>query len=204
MIIHDATLPINESLPVWPGDLPVRLTVALQEGGVQVTHLSLSAHTGTHIDAPRHLLGPAAASIDDLDLDLLRGPATLYDLSACPRLDRAVLEQHLGHERPRRLLLRLRATPMTPESYLRYSALEADAARCLVACGVRLVGIDAPSVDAPDSCDLPIHHALLEAGVIIIENLALDGIAPGEWQCACLPIKLSGADGAPARVLLWC
>jgi len=93
---------------------------------------------------------------------------------------------------------------MTPESYLRYSALEADAARWLVDRGVRLVGIDAPSVDAPDSSDLPVHRALLEAGVIIIENLALDCIAPGEWQCACLPIKLSGADGAPARVLLWC
>jgi arylformamidase len=203
MTIVDATLTISPQMPVWPGDPPARLTVAHHDSGLQVTQLCLGAHTGTHVDAPRHLLGPEAAAIDDLSLEALCGPGVVADLSMLERLDRAGLQACLGSEPPLRLLLRLRAAPMTAANYLAFWALEVDAAQWLVERGVRLVGVDVPSVDAPESADLPVHRVLLEGGVIIVENLALSHIAPGAWQCACLPLRLAGADGAPARVALW-
>ncbi|MEN6479587.1 MAG: cyclase family protein [Anaerolineales bacterium] len=209
MSVVDISLGLTEQLTVWPGDPPLKTRVRRTNTGIQVTEFALCAHAGTHMDAPRHMLGPSAASIDQQTLDALVGPAVLLDLSTgvapteTTPLDEAALTACLGEQPPCRLLLRLRPAPMTPETFLTYRPLAVSAARWLVDHGVRLVGLDVPSVDAAESTTFPVHHILLGAGVAIVENLALDEAPAGNWQCACLPLKLVGADGAPVRAVLW-
>ena len=83
-----------------------------------------------------------------------------------------------------------------------FVALAPDAAAWLLDHGIRLVGIDGPSIEAYDAPGDPVHRALLAAGVIIVENLALAGVAPGAYELTCLPLRIAGCDGAPARVVL--
>lgn len=209
MSVIDLSLGLTEQLPVWPGDPTPKITARHAESGIQVTEFALCAHAGTHMDAPRHMLGASAASIDQQALDALVGPAMLLDLSTgigtteTTPLAEATLTACLGEQPPCRLLLRLRPAPMTPETFLLYRPLAVSAAHWLVDHGVRLVGLDVPSVDAAESTTFPVHHILLGAGVAIVENLALGKAPAGNWQCACLPLKLVGADGAPVRAVLW-
>ena len=203
MPIYDISLGLSEQMPVWAGDQPLQQSLRYYENGLQVTRFTMGAHAGTHMDAPRHMLGASAPSIDHVPLDALVGPATVADLTAIETLNAAALAARLGEQPPCRLLLKLRADPMTAATFMAYAAPDVGAARWLVAHGVRLLGLDVPSVDAPESDEYPVHRVLLKAGVVIIENLVLDEIAAGDYQCACLPLKLLGADGAPARVVLW-
>jgi len=201
--VYDVTLGLSEQLPVWAGDQPFQQSQRFYDNGLQVTRFAMGAHVGTHLDAPRHMLGADTPGIDRVPLDALVGPATVADLTTGETLDAAALAARLGAQPPRRLLLKLRAAPMTAETFMAYAALDVSAAHWLVAHGVGLLGVDVPSVDAPESDTFPVHRILLGAGVVIVENLAVDAIAPGAWQCAGLPLKLVGADGAPARVVLW-
>jgi len=193
---------------VWPGDEPVQSSALRYDNGVQVGRFAMGAHTGTHVDAPRHVLGPDADGVEALDLGLLVGEAAVVDLTSAvpPGVksfgDRALSAQ-LGDNAPLRLLLRLRPKPTSQTTFLAYPAPDLSAARWLVAHGVRLLGLDVPSVDVPEAEDLAVHRVLLEAGLVIVENLMLCGVPVGSWQFACLPLRLVGADGAPARVLLW-
>lgn len=204
-IFYDISLPISEESPVWPGDTPV--TVARGDSLPMVTTFTLSSHAGTHVDAPAHFIS-GGTSVDRLPLDLLIGPAWVAHLPGPGPLTADQLSSAGIPEGPFRLLLRTdnsdrRAgrTGFDPD----FVALAPDAAKALLARGVRLVGIDGPSVEsyvASSGGGAPVHHALLEAGVVIIENLALAGIAAGAYRLICLPLRLTGGDGAPARVIL--
>jgi arylformamidase len=192
MRIFDITLPLGPATPRYPGDPPVEvapLSHADGEARFALSRLTLGTHAGTHVDPPAHLL-PGAATVDALPLDALVGPARLVEVDA----GRAVLPEDLAivPRRTRRLLLRTGGQPLTPE-----------AARALVTRGVRLVGVDGLSVDPIDGeGPAPAHHALLAAGVVIVEGLALAAVPPGRYTLVCLPLRLAGGDGAPARAVL--
>jgi arylformamidase len=167
-----------------------------------VSRLTLSTHAGTHVDPPAHFL-PGGATVDILPLDVLVGPAVVVDLSGggpidAARLAAAVPGDDSGDGGGRRLLLRTGAADEVPTAD---GALTEDAARWLVERGVRLVGADTLSIE-PATDTYPVHRILLDAGVVIVEGLDLFGVTPGRYQLACLPLRIAGGDGAPARAVL--
>ena len=202
----DISLPVSPALPVWPGSPPVEMTrrLALDRGDpVNDTTIRLSVHTGSHVDAPLHFLA-GGASADVLPLATLIGPAHVAAAAADEAISAAVLERLAIPPATERLLLQTKnssrwadAGAFQPD----YVALTADAARWVVERGIRLIGLDALSIqrygDGPQT-----HLTLLEAGVIIIEGLNLSGVVPGAYELICLPVRLAGAEGAPVRAVL--
>jgi len=207
MKIHDISLPVSESLAVWPGDPAIHITQPshLDRGDLYtVSRLDLGAHTGTHVDAPAHFV-PGGAGVDRLDLDLLVGPAWVVHVPDARVLTPEVLESLSIPPGAERLLFRTRNSDhwASGEEGFRedYVGVTDAGARWLIARGVRLVGIDYLSVSTYTDL-VPPHQTLLGAGVIILEGLNLSGINPGQYRLVCLPIKLMGGDGAPARTIL--
>jgi arylformamidase len=205
MRIYDITRPIYPGMPVYPGDpeVAIRPWLGVARGdGVNVAILTLGSHTGTHVDAPRHV-SDAGLSLDRLSLDLLIGPAIVADVGPARRIDAVVLRQTpaLDLGAPPRLLLRAGA-PAPAGDAAPHPSLTEDAARLLLETDIRLVGVEAPSVDPPSAQDLLVHRLLLEAGVIIVENLDLSAVPAGEYELVCLPLAIRNGDGAPARAAL--
>ena len=207
MTIYDISLPISESTLVWPGDPPIRLPkpAHLDRGDLcTITRLDMSAHTGTHIDAPAHFLR-GGATVDALDLNILVGPALVVDARHVDALSATALYTLAIPAGVERLLIRTRNSELWnhPKQGFRedFVGITEDGARWLVAQGIRLVGIDYLSV-APFDQPAPTHEILLNAGVIPIEGLDLRQIRPGLYQLVCLPLNIVGSDGAPARVIL--
>jgi arylformamidase len=207
MRIHDISLPISESLVVWPGDPAIRITQPshLDKGDVAtVTRLDMSAHTGTHVDAPAHFIS-GGWGVDTLDLNVLVGPALVVHALEADALTAAVLAGLPIPPGTERLLFRTRNSDRWARGEREFDkdfvAITEDGARWLVERGVRLVGVDCLSVGPFDE-PVPTHRILLEAGVIAVEGLNLSNIAPGLYQFVCLPLKIVGGDGAPARAIL--
>lgn len=207
MPIYDISLPLSPSLVVWPGDPPVAITQpsSMARGdSFSLTRMDISAHTGTHVDAPAHFVA-GGAGVDSLDLDVLIGPALVVDARSANTLSAAVLESLAIPAGTQRVLFRTRNSELWRESHtvfdVDYVAVLADGAAWLVEHGVRLVGVDYLSV-APFAESAPTHQILLAAGVIAVEGLNLSEIEPGAYQLVCLPLKIAGADGAPARAVL--
>jgi arylformamidase len=207
MRIYDISLPISESLVVWPGDPPIRITQPyhLDRGDeATVTRLDMGAHTGTHVDAPAHFV-PGGSGVDDLDLNVLVGPALVVDAREADALSADVLETLPIPPGTERVLFRTRNSDLWTRGKRKFHedfvAISEGGARWLIERGVRLVGVDYLSV-APFDAVIPTHRALLHAGVVAIEGLDLSGIGPGAYQLVCLPLKIVGADGAPARAIL--
>jgi arylformamidase len=207
MPIYDISLPISESSVVWPGDPPVRLTKlkSIEEGGSStVTRLDMSAHTGTHVDAPCHfVLG--APGVDTLDLDVLVGPARVVQAMGVDALSADVLDDlgiPVGTER---VLFRTRNSEFWARGERTFErnfvAVTKDGGQWLIDRGARLVGVDYLSV-APFGNTGPTHRLFLSVGTILLEGLNLSAVAPGEYQLYCLPLKIAGGDGAPARAIL--
>ncbi len=207
MTIYDISLPISESLPIWPGDPPVHITHSshLDRGDEStVSRLDLGAHTGTHVDAPAHFV-PGGAGVDSLDLDLLVGPALVVHALEAEALTADLLESLEIPPGTERVLFRTRNSDLWARGVDEFAedfvAITEDGARWLIARGVRLVGVDYLSV-APFHDPVPTHQLLLRAGLIALEGLDLGQVAPGIYQLVCLPLKLVGADGAPTRAIL--
>jgi arylformamidase len=194
---------------VWPGDTPFALEVAWSPGSgdsVTVSKLTLSPHTGAHADAPLHV-GAGPGDVASQPLEAYWGPCRVLDWRAEAARDgcvaRVALEQRAGElAGATRVLFRTLEQPLAtfPESFPHFAA---DAASWLAALpGMRLVGIDTFSVDAPDSKDLAAHHAFFDRGVAILEGLDLGSAAPGTWELSALPLRLEGADASPVRAAL--
>jgi len=188
--IVDVSVPVRPGMIVYPGDPEVRLErVCSNEGdGFNLSRLDLGVHSGTHVDAPLHFLADGAA-VETLPLDVLVGPCVVVDgldAAAVPRgAERVLFKTQNG---------RLWERDEFTEDF---AELDGEAARALVAAGVRLVGIDYLSIGDEEA-----HRILLGAGVIAVEGLDLREVEPGEYRLVCAPLKLEGAEGAPARVLL--
>ncbi len=203
MKIFDVTLPLTPDLPVYPGDPPVVVEQAAPggEGAPGAARLSLGAHTGTHVDAPAHVV-PGGATVDELPLEILMGKARVVDLAARTRVERADL-QALDLADDLRVLLKTRQSGAGQRGLADDAVfLSEDAAAYLAQAGLKLVGIDTLSVDRFGASDLPAHRALLGAGVVVVEGLDLAEVEPGDYDMTCLPLRIPGADGAPARVVL--
>lgn len=183
---------------MWPGDPPVVVepVTRMEDGDVAaVSRLALGTHTGTHVDPPAHFV-PGGATVDELPLDILVGPAVVADCTGGAPIDATRLEVLDLPAGTTRLLLKTAGGgdgstgTLTPEG-----------AGWLVERGVLLVGADTLSIE-PATNDYPVHRVLLGAGVIIVEGLDLTAVAPGRYQLVCLPLRIAGGDGAPARAVL--
>jgi arylformamidase len=208
MKIHDITLTISPSMPVWPGDPPVQLEqIESMDAGAHanVTRLAMSAHTGTHVDAPHHFLNDGR-TVENLPLDALIGPALVVRLpDELDRVTAAALDAASVPAGTERLLLRTRNSDLwarrQTDFFPAFVGISADGADWLVRRGLRLVGMDYLSV-APFQQSEATHRILLAAGIILLEGADLHAVPPGAYELFCLPLKLLGSDGAPARAIL--
>lgn len=205
----DISIPLAEGAPVWPGDTAFTCGwTARRESGSSINLASLhgSAHAGTHADAPLHVESAWGGS-ETLPADAFVGDAVVVALphgfAADGVIDARLLESLLaGATECARVLIRTGRSVAHGTFPDAWPTLDEHAAHWLVARGVRLLGVDAPSVDARRSTSLPVHHALFSAGAFVLENLALDGVVPGRYELLAQPLLVVGADAAPVRALL--
>jgi len=187
MKLYDATLPIHEKMVVFPGDPPFKKEPVsqIQTGDhCNLARITMGTHLGTHVDPPAHFFANGA-TVEQIALETLVGPGAVVDLRGCSQIDRHALENAsvAGYTR---VLMKTDNGPRLLDSAFHqdYVHLTEDGARYLV---------------NPGS---PVHHLLLEAGILVAEGVHLLDIPPGEYEIFCLPLKIKGADGAPARILL--
>lgn len=213
MKVWDISRTLSNDLAEWPGDEPYRFTVTREKAkgaSVNLSAISMSVHNGTHADAPFHF-DTDGESVEKALLQTYLGRATVVDL-AQPFLDSK--EKHLiTVEDLRRSAEAIAATSRVLVRTGRWSdstlfprqipVIAADVPAWLQKNGVKLLGLDLPSVDEIDSKSLQNHHALAHAGVAIIESLDLSNVASGIYNLAALPLKIAGGDGAPVRAVLW-
>lgn len=203
MTFIDITRPLHTGMAVWPGDTAAEFTlVATKAAGAScnVGRLRLSVHSGTHADAPFHY-DDAGATIDALPPERFIGPARVVDVRGHATLTPATLAGQDFADTPR-VLFRTDAWAPSEAFPPAWPLLAPDLPAWLAARDVGLVGLDVPSVDAPDSKDLALHHALDRAGILILENLDLRGVEPGVYELIALPLRVRGGDGSPIRAVL--
>jgi arylformamidase len=202
----DISVPLRNAMTVYSGDPPFHIerSGSIVEGGSSnVSRMQLGVHTGTHVDAPIHFIDGAAGS-ETTPLDALMGPAWVVDASS---VGGAITARDVSRfdipDGETRLLFRTPSVRSWEQIQFdkAYVAPDASAATALVRRGVRLVGMDYLSV-APFDAPVPTHRILLGAGVVVLEGLDLRDVEPGPYDLLCLPLRIVGSDGAPARALL--
>jgi arylformamidase len=202
MTLIDVTVPIRPRMPIYPGDPGVSLerVQSIPRGDeANVSRLELGCHTGTHVDAPVHFIEGAPAA-ESLPLGPLVGEAIVVDARhlAGP-IGAESLESCGIPADAERVLLRTTNSELwaTDEFTADFIRLDGGGARWVVERGIRLVGLDYLSIGDEEA-----HGTLLGADVVPLEGLDLRAVEPGRYELLCLPLKVVGADGAPARVLL--
>lgn len=203
----DISIPLTTNIPIWPGSIGYKLIpdMRIEKGDeANVSNLYCDLHIGTHVDAPWHFI-PNGKTLETLSLDILIGNAFVAyfpDLEVITAQDLESLNIPANTER---LLFHTRNSQLWANQVKEFNpnfvAISSDAAQWIVDHGIKLVGIDYLSIQRYyDSCLT--HEILLKSGVIILEGLNLTNIASGIYHLICLPLKLVGADGAPARAIL--
>jgi len=206
-VIHDVSIPLQPGVTCWPGDPGFEMCNELRIAAgdeCNLTSIRMSAHTATHVDAPWHFVDDGS-TVETLDLATLIGAAVVVDLGDATVVTPAVLDAARVPPNTERLLLRTSNSEAWRDSradFMRdFVALDAEAAQWVVDRGIRLIGVDYLSVqrfdDPPDT-----HRILLRARTVIVEGLDLSGVEAGRYRFICLPLKLVGSDGAPARAVL--
>lgn len=206
--VVDLSVPLDDHTPVWPGDPPVRLApvATIARDGYNLLAVQLGSQSGTHCDAPRHFLADGAP-VDALDLRLCAGPGVLVDLRGRPDrhpIGLADLAADLDRVGPATIVVLHTgwSAHLGTSRYADHPYLDPDACRALLGRGVRTIGLDAPGVDATPSEEYPCHHLIAEAGGVVVENLTnLAGVDFPDPFVAVLPLRLTGADGAPVRAV---
>lgn len=204
MLIYDISRTVSPKLGVWPEDThySLRWTMRMNAGhSVNVSTITLSAHSGAHTDAPYHF-DDAGLTIDRVPLEKYVGPATVIRLSNRPRVEISDLER-LDFRRVPRVLFKTEASGLADDIFpIDFTHLSPEAADFLGRQGVVLVGTDAPSMDAFDSKTLPAHKTLLRYGVAILEGIDLSQVPEGDYELIALPLKLKDCDSSPVRAIL--
>ncbi len=199
----DISRPLEAGTPPWPGDRQVEFKQELRiaDGeSVNLGSLSISLHNGTHTDAPAHY-NDAGKTIDAVPPDKYIGAAQVIDVRGQESISIGLLKS-LGAPNAPRLILNTGAWENPAEFPRNWPLMDKDVPAWLAANGVVLVGLDAPSVDAFSSKNLPRHHACGDADILILENLDLERVTPGNYELMALPLKITGADGSPVRAVL--
>lgn len=204
-MLIDISPAIHPELPVWPGDAPVVFVRTWSIGPdcpVNVSKISLSTHTGAHVDAPFHF-DPEGAAIDQVDLDTYVGPCRVIHVFDAPGglVDPAQLAGRLDGCPPRVLF---RTYPRAPARRWdsAFSAVAVATVNLLAQAGVRLIGLDTPSLDPESSKTMDAHLAVCRHRMVILEGLVLDEVAEGDYELIALPLKLVGLDASPVRAVL--
>jgi arylformamidase len=199
-VLIDISRPLSDSTAHWPGDTPFDFSLPTRResgNGINVGAINASTHFGTHLDAPFHFTD-SIETIDQLDLGVCYGEALVVDVSGQKVIGPELLPDGL----PKRVLLRTDAWLSSGEFPDSIPTLSLAAVHKLAAQSVTLIGLDVPSVDELDSGDLPIHHALYQARIIILESLFLANVTPGIYLLAAFPLLIRGGDAAPTRAVL--
>ncbi|MBL8124007.1 MAG: cyclase family protein [Blastocatellia bacterium] len=208
MKIYDVTVAISETVPIYEGDPKVKIDsfVSIANGSAaNVSNVCFGAHTGTHVDAPNHFID-GTRTVGDLDVEKLIGPCLVVEVPA----DVIAIEpEHLPVLQDiERIVFKTRNSAFwnTPEDGFRtdFTYITLATAKTLADAGIKLVGIDYLSIEAPGAEGHPVHITLLEKEIVILEGLDLREIAAGDYELICLPLKYVGGtgDGAPARTVL--
>ena len=211
--LRDISVAVREGTPEWPGDTPFscRWTWVMAQGAsVNVSAIGGSPHVGTHADAPLHVKDgwPGA---HELPLEAFHGECLVVDVSAqeaggagitLDALEGAAREAGASIDRVERLLLRTGRTIAAGAFPGGWPAVREDCARALLGRGLRLLGVDCPSVDDRESKTLPVHHMVFGGNACVLENLDLRRTPPGEYELIAPPLKLMALDAAPVRALL--
>jgi arylformamidase len=203
-VIRDISIALREGTPEWPGDTPYacRWASLIAKGeSVNVSAVVGSPHVGTHADAPLHVHDGWPGS-HELPLDAFIGPASVADVSTASGLIEADALAYDPDVHGERLLLRTGRTIAGGQFPNEWPCLSEACVRTLLGRGLRLLGVDAPSVDPRESKTLPVHHMLFSANAYILENLDLRRVAPGPYELIALPLKYMALDAAPVRAVL--
>ena len=206
MQIIDISRTLANDLAPWPGDTPFHyeLKWKMAEGAtVNVGAVTMGVHNGTHADAVFHF-DPKGETIERAELSAFFGPAIVADVTNSATIEIAHLERWANALRDApRLLLKTGAWPDPKTFPKQVPTISREVPSWLQARGVKLLGVDVPSVDAIDSKDLPNHRTLAEGRIAILESLDLSEVVEGRYQFAALPIKIANGDAAPVRAILW-
>jgi arylformamidase len=202
----DISVPLRNGMAAWPGDAPFQRTSTLKIAkgdACNLSQISTTAHIGTHMDAPRHYL-EGAAGMESLPISAGIGPARVIEIRSHEAIRIAELEPHrlLNGER---ILFKTAnsATCWNSDDFQKqYIYIPPETAHYLAECGVQTVGVDYLSVGGFEQGGAETHRILLQAGIWIIEGLMLEHVQPGEYELVCLPLRIIGGDGAPARAVL--
>jgi len=199
----DVSIPLRPGMTVWPGDTEFKFEASsrIAEGAeCNVSSVTFSTHTGTHVDAPWHF-EDGGKRLDEVDTSVFFGEALLI---ALPDVTLIKAEHLPSTPLPPRVLFKTRnsALPVDSAFVSNFVAVDADAARRLVDDGVRLVGVDYLSVAPHKQPGQPTHHILLQNDVFIVEGLRLAEFGAGTYEFVCLPMPIAGADGAPCRAFI--
>lgn len=203
--VWDVSVADRPDMHFYPGDptLEQRQVRAIKRGdAANLTHLSLGAHTGTHVDAPAHFID-GAPTLDQVPLDRMVGPARVLDLRGRAAIDADALRAHAIRSGDIVLCRTDNSERWAQPGFQKdFTYVTLDAAEYLVARGVKTLGMDYLSIEQFGSKDFAVHKLLLGKGIFIIEGLDFRAIVPGPYWLSCLPLKLEGVDGAPARAVL--
>lgn len=202
--IWDISPALRPGIPVWPGDTAyeeVRTWVIGPGCPVNVARVTLSTHTGAHADAPLHY-DADGAPVGGLDLDTYLGPARVVDLVGCGPLVRPERVADRLADAPPRVILKTCARNPVERWDPAFTAVHPETIDLLAAHGVRLVGIDTPSLDPQESKSMDAHGRVRAHRLGILEGLVLDGVEAGDYELIALPLKLANLDAAPVRAVL--
>lgn len=205
MTIFDVSLALKRGMLTYPGDpaFSIEHRFSITSGdGFNLSLLSLTTHTGTHVDAPAHYID-GGATIDSTVLNIMIGPGVIIDMRGVSVIDRRALEESALTDETRVFFktdnsLKIREPAFRDD----YTYIADSGAELLIERNVKLVGIDYLSVDKIDDEDAPVHKLLLSSGVLIVEGLDLLNVPAGPCRIYCLPLRIEGGDGAPARVFI--
>lgn len=207
MRLYDISVGLSTDLPVWPGDpLPevIRVSQIADGDSDNVTRITCTVHTGTHVDAPLHFI-EGGRSVEDLSLEAMIGRVYVIDLPKASVLDAKTLERAGIPPRTRRVLFKTKNSSLWAQGVRSFQkdfvGLDPSGAEWIVRKGMQLVGVDYISVAAIEQGDKT-HRILLQAGVILLEGINLNRIRQGRYTLYCLPMKIVGSEGAPARAIL--
>jgi arylformamidase len=202
----DVTVPVRNGMVHWPGDPEYKIRQVLDQRNGDIctlSHIDMSVHTGTHMDAPRHFL-QGAATMEQMPIEATIGPARVIAISDTIAIRRPELEQH-NLQAGERILIK---TPNSAKSWNsdafdeEYVFIAADAAAYMAERRIRAIGVDYLSVGGFRQDMVETHQTILRAEIWIIEGLNLSAVEPGAYELVCLPLKLVGSDGSPARAVL--